>query len=319
MTSEISLSALVPLEYGGSRLDQVAADLFPEYSRSRIQSWIKSGELRVNGEARKQTSRLSGGETIQVGAANEAAGEWLPEPIDLDVVYEDEALLVVNKSAGLVVHPAAGNWSGTLLNGLLNLHNNLINIPRAGIVHRLDKDTSGLMVVAKTLQSQNHLVQQLQSRSVKRAYRAITVDGPDAAGRVNEAIGRHPVVRTRMAVLKQGGKEAITHFEVLEKCGQYRDILVNLETGRTHQIRVHMAWLGFPLVGDPVYGKKLDSKKLAETKKQAFQILEGFPRQALHAQTLSLVHPVTGETMTWQSDLPEDYQTLWQAIQALAQ
>ncbi len=287
----------------GKRLDVVAAQLFPEYSRARIQSWIKSGELRVNNTLMKPNAKLLGGETLQVEALCEAEGDWAAEPLALAVVYEDDALLVINKPAGLVVHPAAGHYTGTLLNGLLHYHPPLIDVPRAGIVHRLDKDTTGLMVVAKTLTAQTRLVAMLQARSVSRQYVALVFGTLTGSGKVDEPIGRDPNNRKKMAVVSSG-KEAKTHYCVANQIGPFSWVRLQLETGRTHQIRVHMTHLGHPLVGDPMYGRKSIPQK-AVTASQ-YEALKAFNRQALHAQSLSLRHPVTDEPMSWQVPLPED-------------
>lgn len=306
-------SAVVSPDHVGKRLDQIAVDLFPRYSRARIQAWIKSGDLRVNGQILKQTAKLSGGELISLNGRLESEDAWEAQDMDLPIIYEDKSILILNKPAGLVVHPAAGNWSGTLLNGLL-AHNPCFRlVPRAGIVHRLDKDTSGLMVVAKTLEAQNHLVQQLQARTVKRQYRAFSVGGPDVKGSVDQPLGRHPTVRTKMAVLKSGGKEALTHYRVRQVLGAFRDLEIDLETGRTHQIRVHMSWLGFPLVGDALYGRKLPAKFAIEPELRA--VVETFPRQALHAQALGLLHPESGKKMRWQVQMPEDMCELLEQIE----
>lgn len=313
MSNEILHTAMVEAAHAGMRLDQIAVDLFPQYSRARLQAWIRSGELKVDGRKLKQTAKLSGGEEIAIRGVQESQQAWLPEAMDLPLIFEDEHILVLDKPAGLVVHPAAGNWSGTLLNGLLAHAEGFSALPRAGIVHRLDKDTSGLMVVAKSLEAQNRLVQQLQARSIKRQYRAIAIGGPDGSGVVNEPIGRHPAVRTKMAVLRAGGKEAVTHYRVRKILGAFRDLELKLETGRTHQIRVHMSWLGFPLVGDPVYGCK--GSRLPRMPEAVREPVEAFPRQALHAEVLGLVHPITGEAMEWKTELPEDMRTLLNALE----
>jgi len=297
-------------------MDQILAAIFPDFSRSRIQRWIKDGQVSVNGSVQtKSRVKLVGGEKLTLNAQMEAEGEWKPEPIELAIVYEDEDLLVINKQVGLVVHPAAGNPDGTLLNGLLYHHPKLIEIPRAGIVHRLDKGTSGLMVVAKTLKAQTSLVEQLQERTVKREYEAVVMGVLTGGGSIEEPIGRHPVDRKRMAVVRNGsdsGKHAVTHYRVIHRYRSYTHIRVRLETGRTHQIRVHMAHLRHPLIGDAVYGGRLQLPKGAseEFKEQ----LRSYRHQALHAIQLGLVHPVTGEDMLWQSELPEDMQQLLAAL-----
>ncbi|MAE21126.1 MAG: 23S rRNA pseudouridine(1911/1915/1917) synthase RluD, partial [Pseudomonas sp.] len=260
MSTQISHSAEVPYEEGNKRLDQVAARLFPDYSRSRLQQWIKDGHLTVNGAVMRGRDKLVGGETLTLTAELEAEGNWEPEDIPLDIVYEDDDILVLNKPTNLVVHPAAGNYTGTLLNGLLHHCRELENIPRAGIVHRLDKDTTGLMVVAKTLQAQTHLVAQLQDRSMGREYEAVVQGQMISGGTVDEPIARHGTQRTKMAVSPMG-KEAVTHYRLLHKFPSHTYIRCKLETGRTHQIRVHMSHIGHPLVGDATYAARTRLKK----------------------------------------------------------
>jgi 23S rRNA pseudouridine1911/1915/1917 synthase len=312
MTSNpITAQATVDAVFFGQRLDQVAAELFPDYSRSRLQQWIKDGQLTVNGECRKPRDKVVGGELLTLDARQESQGEWVSQSIPLDIVYEDEQLIVINKPVGLVVHPGAGNQDGTLLNALLNHFPDQVLLPRAGIVHRLDKDTSGLMVVARTLKAQNALVEQLQARTVKRQYEAVVQGEMISGGTVSAPIGRHPRVRTRMAVVA-GGKEAVTHYRVLERYTGYTHIRVNLETGRTHQIRVHMAHVGFPLVGDALYGGRL--KLPAGASDHLLEVLRGFRRQALHAAELNLEHPITGDLISWTSPLPDDFQALLMAL-----
>jgi len=299
---ETCLNLTVPLEMAGQRLDAALAALLPDYSRSRLAGWIKEGAVTVDGKAARPKDKLIGGETlaVRVRERNETLA-FTPEPMDLDIVYEDDSVLVLNKPAGLVVHPAAGNWTGTLLNGLLAHASELSQVPRAGIVHRLDKDTSGLMVVAKTLPAQNHLVQQLQSRSVKRIYRAIADGIVPFDGKIETQIGRDPHNRLKMAVVKFGGKEAITHVKVLERYQAHSYIECSLETGRTHQIRVHLREARHPLAGDPVYGNPrhpCSPEVKAEVKALA--------RQALHAYRLSFVHPKTNETLSFEAPMPDD-------------
>ncbi len=305
--TRISLSAEVPDDLSGKRLDQIAAHLFHEYSRARLQSWIKQGQLLVNGKQLRPRDKLLSGDRLEVAAALEAAADWDAQPLALDIVYEDEQLLIINKAAGLVVHPAAGNSSGTLLNGLLHHHPPLQELPRAGIVHRLDKDTTGLMVVAKTLQSHTYLVNLLQERNISREYEAVVQGVMTGGGTVDVPIGRHPVQRKKQAV-NHAGKHAVTHYRVAKRFRAHTHIHVKLETGRTHQIRVHMAHITHPLVGDPVYGGRLQippacTPELGET-------LRSFRRQALHAARLSFVHPLSGEEMSWQADLPTDFLAL---------
>jgi len=317
MTDPIKLEAIVPLESSGSRLDQVAAELFDSFSRSRLQQWIKSGDLLVDGKKYRPKDKLLGGESLSVNVVPEAEGTWESEPIDLDITYEDDHILVINKPAGLVVHPAAGNYTGTLLNGLLYHVPSNESIPRAGIVHRLDKDTTGLMVVAKSLEAHNALIQQLQARSVHREYQAITQGVMTGGGTVDEPMGRHPQARTKMAVVsdnggKSGGKDAITHYRVIERFPNHTHIRVKLETGRTHQIRVHMAHIGYSLVGDMVYGGRLKLPKGATT--ELHDMLRNFKRQALHAGKLGLIHPVSEEYMEWQVAPPEDFNLLLEML-----
>ncbi|MGF7243449.1 23S rRNA pseudouridine1911/1915/1917 synthase [Pseudomonas oryzihabitans] len=304
MSESIVLNAEVPYELGGQRLDQVAAQLFAEHSRSRLAAWIKDGSLTVDGAVLRPRDTVHGGARLALRAEREAQGEWVAQDIELDIVYEDDHLLVLDKPAGLVVHPAAGHADGTLLNALLHHVPGLESVPRAGIVHRLDKDTTGLMVVAKTLEAHTHLVAQLQARSVSRIYEAVVAGVIVAGGTVNAPIGRHSQRRQQMAVIA-GGKPAVSHYRVLERFRAYTHTRVKLETGRTHQIRVHMTHVGFPLVGDPVYGGRF--KIPPATNPTLIKTLREFPRQALHARFLELDHPVTGERLRWESSLPEDF------------
>ena len=293
----------MPFEQGGQRLDQVAAQLFDEFSRSRLAGWIKDGRLTVDGAVARPRDIVHGGAKLVLDAEQEAQGEWVAQDIELNIVYEDEHLLVIDKPAGLVVHPAAGHADGTLLNALLHHVPDIVNVPRAGIVHRLDKDTTGLMVVAKTLQAQTHLVEQLQKRSVSRIYECISIGVITAGGTIDAPIGRSSSQRQRMAVT-DGGKPAVTHFRVLERYRSHTHVRVKLETGRTHQIRVHMSHVGFPLVGDPVYAGRFKIPPAASP--SLVQSLKEFPRQALHARFLELEHPATGKRMKWESPLPDD-------------
>lgn len=308
MAETINLKAEVPEGYGGLRLDQVAAKLFPDYSRARLQLWIKSGELTVDGKQHKIREKLISGELLELHADVENEDRWKAEDLAIDVVYEDDEVIVVNKAAGIVVHPAAGHASGTLLNALLAYSPGLASVPRAGIVHRLDKDTSGLMVVAKTLLAQNHLVNQLQERSVSREYEAVAFGTMTGGGKVEADIGRHPRQRKKMAVVSFGGKEAITHYRLIKRFKHHTHIRCMLETGRTHQIRVHMAHIKHALVGDPVYAGRPRIPKAAS--EVLIDTLRGFPRQALHARRLSLKHPASGETVSWEVALPEDFAML---------
>ncbi|MGD9163791.1 MAG: 23S rRNA pseudouridine(1911/1915/1917) synthase RluD [Chromatiales bacterium] len=303
----------VPLESAGYRLDQLLAERCPDYSRSRLQHWIKCGRVLLDGRSCRPKQRLRGGERIVLRPELEPEVFDQGEAMPLEILYEDDCLLVVNKPAGLVMHPAAGNPKGTLLNGLLAHHPPLAQVPRAGIVHRLDKETSGLLVVAKTLAAQNALVRQLQERSVKREYRAVIQGVMTAGGTVDAPIARHPVNRLRMAVITSG-KPAVTHYRVLQRFRAHSYIHVELETGRTHQIRVHMAHIRFPLVGDPLYGGRL--KLPAGADPALIEALRGFRRQALHAMRLTLRHPRSTEALAWEAPLPDDMRQLLAALEA---
>jgi 23S rRNA pseudouridine1911/1915/1917 synthase len=306
--------ALVPADMLGLRLDQAAAALFPAYSRGRLQAWIKSGALTVNGKPGKAKQKLTGGERLVLQVQAQVQGEWEAEALPLDIVFEDDQLLVVNKPANLVVHPAAGNFSGTLLNALLHHSPELVNLPRGGIVHRLDKDTTGLMVVAKTLPSHQGLVAQLQARTVGRLYEAVALGRIAHSGSVDASIGRHPQQRKKMAVLSRGGKEAITHYSVQERFANHTYLHLKLETGRTHQIRVHLAHIGHPLVGDPTYGGRRKLPRSASP--QLVEAIDSLGRQALHAWRLELIHPTAGEPMSWQAPTPADFARLLDVLRA---
>ena len=301
------LTARVPEELAGLRLDQCLAEIFPDYSRSKLQTWIKNGRVLVDGQCRKGRDKLDGGEQIELDAEAEPVLEFGAEYIPLDIVYEDDSLLIVNKPAGLVVHPAVGNWQGTLVNALLHHAPGLDILPRAGIVHRLDKDTSGLLMVAKTLQAHNSLVEQLQERTINREYLALVKGWMTAGGTIDEPIGRHPVDRKRNTV-RHDGKEAVTHYRLEQRFKRHTLIRVKLETGRTHQIRVHMAHINYPLVGDPIYGGRF--KMPAECSPALAEALRNFKRQALHAAKLGLDHPETGEYCEWEQAMPDDMQHL---------
>jgi len=306
------LTVVVPLEAAGKRLDQVLAMLFPDYSRTRLQQWLRAGQVTVDGKTPRPRDPVWGGEQVRLTAVMEVETPWqAQEAIPLDVVYEDAVLIVINKPPGLVVHPGAGNREGTLVNALLHYAPELAVIPRAGVVHRLDKDTSGLLVVARTLPAQKRLVEQLQARTVKREYTAVVVGVMTAGGSIEAPVGRHPKERTRMAVVPDG-REAISHYRVLERFRVHSYIKVQLETGRTHQIRVHMAHLHHPLVGDPVYGGRL--RLPADCDPILREALRGFKRQALHAGALSLMHPESGETLQWEAPLPADMRALLEAL-----
>ena len=303
----IEHDARVPRDLSLMRLDRVASALFPQYSRSRLQQWIESGELTVDGASRKSKFKVPSGALLSILAAPDAS-PFNPEDISLDIIHEDDSLLVVNKPAGLVVHPGAGNQTGTMLNALLFHCPTVEAVPRAGIVHRLDKDTTGLMVVAKTLESQTRLVLQLQSREVKRVYEAVVYGVSREAGEVNAAIGRNPYHRTRMSV-QANGKEAITRYRTIKAYEHHTHLELSLETGRTHQIRVHMQHRGYPLVGDPAYGGTFRYPRDSPDE-DLVDCLRNFPRQALHARSLSFVHPRTNELIHFESSLPSDLTTL---------
>ena len=302
---------IVPPQLSDKRLDQAAAELMPEHSRSRLQSWIKSGALTVNGAVRKPRDKVMLDDVLDLDAEPEVQVTWEAEPISLDIVYEDEHLLVINKPAGLVVHPAAGHADGTLVNALLNHAPEVENLPRAGIVHRLDKDTSGIMVVARSLIAHTSLVDQLQTRTMGREYEAVVVGSLTDGATVDAPIGRHPQDRKRMAVVSSG-KPAVTHYRLLERFAAHTHIQCKLESGRTHQIRVHMTHVRHPLVGDPAYGGRLRLPK--GTTEELRQALAAFSRQALHARRLTLEHPETGETLSWEVPLPEDMVQLIEAL-----
>jgi 23S rRNA pseudouridine1911/1915/1917 synthase len=302
-----TLTAIVPDEAAGRRFDAVLAELFPDYSRSRLSAWIKSGDARLDGETARPRDPVRGGETVTVTAVLEVQTHSEPEDIALDVLYEDEHVIVINKPAGLVVHPGAGNPAGTLVNALLHRDPSLANLPRAGIVHRLDKDTSGVMVVARTLPAHTALIEQLSGRQVHRQYLAVVVGALVSGGTANAPIDRHPRDRIRMAV-RDDGKDAVTHFRLRERFRAHTLLECRLETGRTHQIRVHMAHLKHPIVGDPLYGGPLKLPKGATP--ELVEALRGFRRQALHAETLEFAHPVTGEPIRCSAPMPADMQAL---------
>ncbi|WP_340121624.1 23S rRNA pseudouridine(1911/1915/1917) synthase RluD [Methylobacter svalbardensis] len=305
------LTEEVPFEMAGMRLDQVLAELFADYSRSKLQTWVKAGRVQVNGLTLKAKDKLVGGETIELDAEAEIVITAAPEPIPLEIVFEDDSLLIVNKPAGLVVHPAVGNWNGTLLNALLNHDAHLETLPRGGIVHRIDKDTTGLLMIAKTLQAHNSLTQQLQDRTITREYQAITRGRMTAGGTVDEPIGRDPADRKRYTV-RENGKHAVTHYRVGQRFTRHTLVQVKLETGRTHQIRVHMAYIRFPLLGDQVYGGRFQMPP--DCSEQLEKELRSFKRQALHAAKLGLQHPVTDEYVEWEQPLPEDMTRLLDAL-----
>lgn len=308
-----TITLTIPHDFGGLRLDVALQRLLPDHSRSRLQAWIKEGLVTVDAKPSTSKTKIWGGEkvAVQVQTKPETLA-FTAEDIPLNIIYEDEHILVINKPAGMVVHPAAGNWTGTLLNALLFHAPQLKDVPRAGIVHRLDKDTSGLLVVAKTLAAQTNLVRQLQARTVKREYRAIVWGQIWRNGTIDQPIGRDPRSRTKMAINRMG-KPAITRYEVLERFSVQTYMRCNLETGRTHQIRVHMQFLKAPIVGDPVYGFRniVPIRSMTQTLRDE---VSQFNRQALHAIKLGLNHPATNEFMEWQIELADDMKALLEAM-----
>jgi len=307
-TDIIELNTHLPETYQGMRLDQALAKCFPEHSRTRLAHWIKQGNVQVNSICCAEPKmKVNGGETIIVQAQLHPVQESVAQNIPLNIIFEDEAIIVINKPAGLVVHPAAGNPSGTLLNALLHHAPALSHLPRAGIIHRLDKDTTGLMVIAKTLTAHTVLVAALQQREIKREYCALVAGEMISGSTVNMPIGRHLTQRIKMAVIASG-KPAITHYRCHTRYQGFTLLDVQLETGRTHQIRVHLSHSGFPIVGDALYGWRLRFPAKASIETQ--QALSAFKRQALHAKRLSLHHPISREWLTWEASLPEDMTNL---------
>jgi 23S rRNA pseudouridine1911/1915/1917 synthase len=291
--------SLVPPELAGQRFDQALARLFPEYSRSRLTQWIKDGRALLDEGPARPRDAVTGGQRVRLQVVEEPLTEMRPEALPLDVVHEDPALIVVNKPAGLVVHPGAGNRAGTLQNALLHYAPELAVVPRCGLVHRLDKDTSGLLAVARTLEAHTRLVAALQAREFEREYEALVTGVLTGGGRVDAPLGRHVADRLRMSV-REGGREAVTHYRLLKRFRAHTHVSVKLETGRTHQIRVHMAHIRHPLVGDPVYGRRLALPPGATEELKA----------ALHARRLGLAHPASGEPMSWEAPLPPDMREL---------
>ena len=301
----------VPDEASGERLDKVLAKVFPPHSRSKLQAWLKEGRITLANETPSGRLSVTGGEILRLQMPPLAQIEWAAEPLALSVVHQDEHIVVIDKPSGLVVHPGAGNPAGTLANAILHQYPAAGALPRAGIVHRLDKDTSGLLVVALTELARSELIQGLEARAISREYLAVVNGRPISGGTVDASIGRHPRNRLKMAVTSKG-RPAVTHYR-LGQCFRSHTLLkLQLQTGRTHQIRVHMAHLGFPLVGDPVYGGRFQLPPRSSP--QLITTLQGFQRQALHAAVLALVHPATGESLRWESVVPSDFAALIDAL-----
>ena len=313
-TQSIELRHTFDEKVYGKRLDLALSETFEDYSRSRIQDWVKRGFVKVNNEVVTSNKyKMAGFELVEVNAEVEVAGEWKAEAIELNIVHEDDDLLVINKPAGLVVHPGAGNPEGTMVNALLHHVPELQNLPRAGIIHRLDKETTGLLVVAKTIAAHTNLVEQLQNRAFTREYDALVNRVMVSGSSIDAPIGRHPTKRTAMAVIPDG-RRAITHYRVAEKFLDHTHLKLRLETGRTHQIRVHMSHLKFPIVGDPLYsGRYRVPTKITPQLKEA---LDNFKRQALHASLLGLKHPATGDYVEWRAPMPDDMQNLREQLVA---
>ncbi len=309
--SKFQLQISVPEELDGKRLDQALAKLCPGHSRSRIQTWIKSGDVTVNKSNYRQRDEVNFGDIIKVDAKTQSVESYEAEAIELDIIYSDKSIIIINKPVGLVVHPGAGNPNHTLVNALLNFDASLEAIPRAGIIHRLDKDTTGVMVVARTLESHTFLVDQLQQRNIKREYQAIVCGILISGGSIENKMGRHPVHRTKMAVTN-AGKVATTHYKILKKYEHYTHLHVQLETGRTHQIRVHMSHIKHPIVGYPVYGNNKSIKKGVNPSLR--EIIKNFNRQALHAFSLELPHPASKESIKFTAELPDDMNVLIEAL-----
>ena len=305
------LTILIPERMSGLRLDVALSEMLPDYSRSKITAWIKSGDALIEQKTFRPKDKSNGMEVIELKISKSQNNDWSAEDIPLSIVYEDGDIIVVNKPAGLVTHPGAGNRNGTLANALLHYDSNLKLLDRAGIVHRLDKDTSGLLVVARNEKSQKNLVEQMQIHSVSREYSAIVYGHMVAGGTVDEPVSRDSRDRTKQAVSKSG-KEAVTHYRVIDRYQNHTHIKAVLETGRTHQIRVHMSHIGYPLIGDPIYGGKVRfPKKASEELKVA---LKNFNRQALHAKKLSLTHPSSGSTLSWKVPIPDDMLTILEVL-----
>jgi len=298
-----TLTIIIPERMTGDRLDVALSEMLPDYSRSKITSWIKSGDALINNKAFKPKDKVNGSQMVSLSLNKKQNNDWSAENIAINIIFEDEDIIIINKPFGLVTHPGAGNWDGTLANALLYYDPKLSKLDRAGIVHRLDKNTSGLMVIARNEKSQKYLVEQLQSHSVVREYSAIVYGHMISGGSINDPIGRDPKDRIKQAV-SSNGKDATTHYRVIDRFKSHTHVKVILETGRTHQIRVHLSHISYPLLGDPMYGGRVRfPKKASEILKES---LLGFKRQALHSKKLTLNHPSTGELMSWKAPLPDD-------------
>ena len=304
---KIELEITIPKELDGKRLDVALSELLPEYSRSKIQSWIKAGEVGVNNLNHRQRDVVNADDIIKINTVPKNTDKDQAEAIDLNVIHEDDEIIIINKQAGLVVHPGAGNQKHTLVNALLHFDKNLDVLPRAGIVHRLDKDTTGIMIIARTIKSHTHLVNELQKRNIKRNYRALICGQLIAGGTIENKIGRHPVQRTKMTVTDKG-KLAITHYKIIKKFQHYSYLDIQLDTGRTHQIRVHMNSINHPVIGDPMYGKNSFLKKGIETSLRDH--IKNFKRQALHAYSLELIHPKIKKLVNYKAEMPDDMKNL---------
>ena len=306
-----TLTIIIPERMTGYRLDVALSEMLPDYSRSKITAWIKSGDALVNNKAFKPKDKVNGSQMVMLSLNKKQNNEWSAENIALNIVFEDEDIIVINKQFGIVTHPGAGNWTGTLANALLYYDSSLSKLDRAGIVHRLDKNTSGLMVIARNEKSQKYLIEQLQSHLVDREYSAIVYGHMIAGGTVDEPIGRDPKDRVKQAV-SMSGKDATTHYRAIERFKSHTHVKAILETGRTHQIRVHLSYVGHSLIGDPTYGGRVRfPKKASEELKEA---LINFKRQALHSKKLTLTHPISGESMSWKAPLPDDMLELLEVL-----
>jgi len=307
-----AINIIIPKWMKGERLDVALAEMLPDFSRSKITTSIKSGDILISGKTFKPKEKSNGLEVVSFNFNQKENNDWLPEKIPLKIVFEDEDIIVLDKQFGLVTHPGPGNWTGTLANALLHYDSNLSKLDRAGIVHRLDKNTSGLMVVAKNSKSQKYLVEQLQSHSISREYSAIVYGYMISGGSIEEPIGRDPKDRVKQAIVSNG-KDATTHFRVIDRFKSHTHVKAILETGRTHQIRVHLSHIGHPLIGDPMYGGRVRFPKKASIDLK--DSLINFKRQALHSKKLTLTHPISGENMSWTSKLPDDMMKLLEVLQ----